>query len=73
MIHSHLNTIADSLPAASTAGPPYLTDHCGCGGTGVILVEGPCDAAPLEAPCPCLETTVTRPPLEVGRPRWSTR
>lgn len=28
----------------------------GCGGTGLILVEGPCDAAPMEAPCPCLES-----------------
>jgi hypothetical protein len=27
---------------------------CPCKGSGVVLVEGPCDAAPLEAPCPCL-------------------
>jgi hypothetical protein len=31
---------------------------CTCNGTGVVLVEGPTDAAPLEAPCPCLEQPV---------------
>jgi hypothetical protein len=29
--------------------------HCHkCLDTGVVLVEGPCDAVPLEAPCGCL-------------------
>jgi hypothetical protein len=27
---------------------------CACRGTGVVLIEGPCDAAPAEAPCICL-------------------
>ena len=31
------------------------TTTCPCKGTGTILIEGPCDAAPQEAPCPCLK------------------
>ena len=41
-------------PSPSNA-PVTETPRCACGGTGVVLVEGPCDTAPLEAPCPCLE------------------
>jgi hypothetical protein len=30
-------------------------DTCtSCLGSGVVLVEGPCDTVPLEAPCRCL-------------------
>ena len=32
-----------------------------CLGTGVTLIEGPCDAAPLEAPCGCLTSPTTAP------------
>lgn len=31
-----------------------LDTDCACNGFGIVFVEGPCDAAPLEAPCKCL-------------------
>lgn len=37
---------------------PVEAPICRCGGSGVVLVTGPCDAAPLEAPCICMAGTV---------------
>jgi hypothetical protein len=42
-------------------------EQCACRGTGVILVEGPCDAAPLEAPCRCLNAEASRPIISETR------
>jgi hypothetical protein len=59
-----INSGPDAMPFSQPGAPSVAavdaaleTTQCACGGSGVILVEGPCDAAPLEAPCPCLEIT----------------
>ena len=36
-----------------------------CLNTGVELIEGPCDAAPLEAPCRCLTSPTAQPPAKL--------
>lgn len=41
---------------------------CRCGGSGTVLVDGPCDGAQREVPCSCQSGSVARERFRSGAP-----